>query len=105
MNNAEEGIAFALGADAASAVLRPFERLTTIPDRWRDSLLLVQHGELRLTCTSGQSGVFGRGSLLCLDGLTLDSISAEADGAIVLARRRPSEVNCGRVEPISKGQP
>lgn len=104
MNEPEEGIAFALCTDVASAVLGPFEQLTTVPDRWRDSLLLVQHGELRLTCTSGQSGVFGRGSLLCLDGLTLDSISAEADGAVVLARRRPREVNCERSEPITKGR-
>lgn len=79
-----DGLAFRLGADVRCTVLEPHVERPYDPDDWRGALVLVQRGTLRVQCRSGHRAVFGRGSVLHLQDLTLRSISADGDDAAVL---------------------
>jgi hypothetical protein len=48
---------------------------------WRDSLVVVERGEIELECLDGSRERFGRGDVLCLVGLPL--------GALVNPGREP----------------
>jgi hypothetical protein len=41
---------------------------------WRDALVVVARGEIELEAVSGDSRRFGRGSVLCLVGLSLRAL-------------------------------
>jgi hypothetical protein len=61
------------------------------PAEWRDSLVVVERGQVELECLGGGRRSFGPGDLLCLDGLGLRALHCRGREAAVLAavsRRR-----------------
>lgn len=83
-----DGLALALGHDTTCLRLAPHEALAADACVWRDSLVLIQEGVLDARCRSGESAAFGAGSVLCFDGLPPGSMSAGADGAVLLIKHR-----------------
>jgi hypothetical protein len=58
---------------------------------WRDVLVVVARGEIELESTSGDSRRFGRGSVLCLVGLSLRALrSRGTEPAVLVAVSRRS---------------
>lgn len=65
---------------------------------WRDALVVVTRGEIELECADGEACRFGRGSVLCLEGLPLRALRSRGTEAAVLfavsrddfSRSRPS---------------
>jgi hypothetical protein len=58
---------------------------------WRDTLVVVERGEVELECRGGASERFGRGDVLWLSGLPLRALHNRGPGAVVLvavSRRR-----------------
>lgn len=56
---------------------------------WRDALVVVTRGELELDCVGGEACRFGRGSVLCLEGLPLRILrSSGTEPAVLLAVSR-----------------
>ena len=51
---------------------------------WRDALVLVARGEIELEAVSGDSRRFGRGSVLCLVGLSLRALRSRGTEPAVL---------------------
>ena len=58
---------------------------------WRDALVVVARGEIELEAVSGDSRRFGRGSVLCLVGLSLRALrSRGTEPAVLVAVARQS---------------
>jgi hypothetical protein len=58
---------------------------------WRDALVVVARGEIELEAVSGDSRRFGRGSVLCLVGLSLRALrSRGTEPAVLVAVSRQS---------------
>lgn len=58
---------------------------------WCDALVVVAHGEIELESVDGDSCRFGRGSVLCLFGLSLRALrSRGAEPAVLVAVSRRS---------------
>jgi hypothetical protein len=58
---------------------------------WRDALVVVARGEIELEAVSGDSRRFGRGSVLCLVGLSLRALrSRGTEPAVLVAVSRHS---------------
>jgi hypothetical protein len=56
---------------------------------WRDSLVVVERGELELECLDGSRRCFRRGDVLCLDGLSLRTLrNPGREPALLLAVSR-----------------
>lgn len=56
---------------------------------WRDALVAVVRGEIELVWSSGTSRRFGRGALLCLNGLSLRAVrNRRGDLAVLLTVSR-----------------
>lgn len=94
MKTSVEGLAISLDTTLGTGcvnhvALHPGEALAFEPEQWRDALVLVQHGSVRLECRSGGCAVFPTGSILYLDGLSLSSIIAEDEPVLLLALRPP----------------
>lgn len=51
---------------------------------WRDALVVVARGELELQSSDGDSYRFGRGCVLCLDGLPLRALRSRGPAPTVL---------------------
>ena len=60
---------------------------------WRDALVVVARGEIELEAVSGDSRRFGRGSVLCLVGLSLRALRSRGTepAVLVAVSRRPSD--------------
>ena len=89
MSSPPEGLHFDLEracrtAQARVAVLPAGEPEPYDEELWRDSLVLVQSGQLRMTCLTGAHAVFGAGSVVHLRGLSLSTIGADGDADAVL---------------------
>jgi hypothetical protein len=52
---------------------------------WRDALVVVEHGEIELECSSGRRRRFGSGAVLCLNGLPLRALHNCGLGPAVLS--------------------
>jgi quercetin dioxygenase-like cupin family protein len=52
---------------------------------WRDALVVVERGELVLECRAGSRRCFGRGDVLCLEGLPLRALHNRGPEPVVLA--------------------
>jgi hypothetical protein len=52
---------------------------------WRDALVVVEHGEIELECSSGSRRRFGSGAVLCLNGLPLRALHNGGLGPAVLS--------------------
>jgi len=83
-----DGLAFALGHDAACLRLLAAESRVIDPAEWHDALVLVQEGVLEVRCRSGETARFAKGSLLCFDGVLGGTLTAGAAGAVVLIKHR-----------------
>ena len=61
------------------------------PGEWRDTLVLIESGEIELQCAGQPSRRFHRGHLLWLTGLGVSAIHNHGPEAAVLVavRRRP----------------
>jgi hypothetical protein len=58
---------------------------------WRDALVVVARGEIELEAVSGDSRRFGRGSVLCLVGLSLRALRSRGpEPAVLVAVARQS---------------
>jgi hypothetical protein len=58
---------------------------------WRDALVVVARGEIELEAVSGDSRRFGRGSVLCLVGLSLRALRSRGpEPAVLVAVSRHS---------------
>ena len=56
---------------------------------WRDALVVVSRGEIELEVAGGKSCRFGRGSVLCLEGLALRALrSRGSEPAVLIAVSR-----------------
>ena len=102
MSAEPEGLHLNLGrtrveARAEVTVVRSGEPLPFGPQRWHDSLVLVQSGVVRMTCLAGAEAVFEAGSVLYFRGLPLASISAdgEQDAVLLVISRSPRDPNTG----------
>jgi hypothetical protein len=51
---------------------------------WRDALVVVTRGEIELECAGGEACRFGRGSVLCLEGLPVRSLRSRGSEPAVL---------------------
>jgi hypothetical protein len=51
---------------------------------WRDALVVVTRGEIELECADGEACRFGRGSVLCLQGLPLRALRSRGTEPAVL---------------------
>lgn len=96
MKTSVEGLAISLDTTLRTGgvnhvALNAGEVLAFEPEHWRDALVLVQHGSVRLECRSGGCAVFPTGAILYLDGLSLNSIIAEEEPVLLLALRPPSQ--------------
>lgn len=83
-----DGLAFALGHDVGCLRFSAAESRSIDADEWRDALVLLQEGTLEVRCSAGETARFVPGSVLCLDRVPGGSVSAGADGAVVLVKRR-----------------
>jgi hypothetical protein len=75
---------------------RPYDRA-----EWRGALVVVERGELELECLGGSRRCFGRGNVLCLDGLPLRALRNRGPEPVVLAavsRRRDGTTCRGDME-------
>lgn len=87
MTEEPEGLALAVDR-AGWTVLAPDEELAIDATEWRQALVLVQRGIAKVTCSAGQSALFGAGSVLCLDGPAMRSIAAAGESGVVLMTLR-----------------
>jgi hypothetical protein len=56
---------------------------------WEDALVVIEHGEVELECTSGRRWCFERGAVLWLVGLALRAIHNDGrDPAVLIAISR-----------------
>ena len=83
-----DGLAFVLGPDVGCLRFSAGESRTINADEWREALVLVQEGTLEVRCSAGETARFATGSVLCLDRVPAGSVSAGADGAVVLVKHR-----------------
>ena len=66
------------------------------PSEWRDALVVVTRGEVELEEIGGGSCRFGRGSVLCLDGLALRALrSRGSEPAVLIAVSRDEFSHAG----------
>ncbi len=75
-------------------VVRPGAPLPYVAARWRDTLVVVEQGELDLECRRDGVRRFPTGAVLHLDGLALRALHGPGPGPTVLitvTRRRPVE--------------
>jgi quercetin dioxygenase-like cupin family protein len=63
----------------------PGQRRAYDQAEWRDALVVVERGELELECLGGSRCCFGRGDVLCLDGLPLRALRNRGREPAVLA--------------------
>ena len=83
-----DGLAFVLGGDVACLRFSAAESRVIDAADWHDALVLVQEGTLEVECRSGRTAPFPQGSVLCLDGVHAGTLTAGADGAVLLIKRR-----------------
>jgi predicted dithiol-disulfide oxidoreductase (DUF899 family) len=62
---------------------------------WRDALVLVTRGEIELEAVGGEACRFGRGSVLCLDGLPLRALRSRGTEPAVLVTVSRDEFSRG----------
>ena len=62
----------------------PGRRLPFDEAEWRDSLVVVEHGEIELECLDGSRERFGRGDVLCLVGVPLRALRNPGRDAVLL---------------------
>lgn len=83
-----DGLAFVLDGDVSCLRFSPAESRMIAADEWRDALVLVQDGTLEVRCSAGETAHFATGSVLCLDRVPGGSVTAGAEGAVVVVKHR-----------------
>lgn len=93
MSSEPEGLVLDLGPGRGwvVAVLRAGDPVDFDQETWRDALVLVQSGALRITCRSGRTVQFAAGAIVYFRGLELATIGAGggADAVLLALRREP----------------
>jgi glyoxylase-like metal-dependent hydrolase (beta-lactamase superfamily II) len=84
----------------------PFERRVVVlaPEHswvyddadWRGALVVVEHGQIELECLDGSCHCFGRGDVLCLDGLPLRALHnrGHTSAVLVAVSRHNARAEC-----------
>jgi hypothetical protein len=69
---------------------------------WRDALVVVEHGELELECTSGGTRRFAGGAVLFLSGLPLRLLRNAGPEKAVLTAIRRARVRDDRLSEVTE---
>ena len=73
------------------------------PTTWERTLVMVQHGVLRLTCPTGRVADFAAGSIVYLAGLSLATIGAGSSEPVTLHLLSPP--SAGRADRCATSEP
>jgi hypothetical protein len=80
------------GFDVRRVLVEPGAERTYDEEEWRDSIVLIESGELELECCSGGRCGFRRGDVLWLFGLPLRLLRNRGPApTVLLAVSRPRE--------------
>ena len=102
-----DGLAFSVGPSSRTNRSHlSFPARTAVrydPTAWERTLVMVQHGVLRLTCATGRVADFAAGSIVYLAGLSLAMIGAGSSEPVTLLLLSPPPP--GRAESCATSEP
>jgi hypothetical protein len=75
------------------------------PNDWRDALVVLERGEVRVECLDGRRITFRQGGVFCLNGIDAQLLRNVGSGTAVLVAvsRRPNTLRTSRHKRPSRG--